>query len=244
MPLSKQLFTASDYYKLHSLVFQPDYPGYKPDVVEAPNGDGNVDELKRYAHVADKYLFNESPRDIEFIKQHGYHKDHDRDSILHSYLNLAHQLSLEVAISIGIPRPFWPVRKYGALRVLEYDGEATTAPHKDFDLFTLMLYRNDEQYFRYIEEKPTLDSILSLTNSDNTLKKAQELNTQIHFGEILEEIDPNSFRANKHEVVASGGAWQYSIVYFSIPDWNAVLPSGLTVGKWISDRIKRSRYER
>lgn len=237
--MTKQLFTAADYAKLHSIVFQPDYPGYKPNVVEAPNGDGNKDVLKRYAHVAEKYIVDyPRPLDVDW-ESHCYNKD-----LLNSYLDKAHELSLEVAISIGVPRPFWPVRKYGALRVLEYDANATTAPHKDFDLFTLMLYRNDEQYFKYLDEKPTMETIQALTNSDNALKKAQQLNAQIHFGEILEEIDSESFRANKHEVVASGGPCQYSVVYFCIPDWSAVLPSGLTVGKWIDERIKRSRYDR
>src|SRR5690606_726185 len=97
-----QLFTASDYAKLHSIVFQPDYPGYKPDVVESPNGDGKKDDLKRYAHVAEKYL-----RDYSLTRR-----------ILEYYLDEAHGLALEVAITIGVPRPFWPVKEYSALRVL------------------------------------------------------------------------------------------------------------------------------
>lgn len=244
--MTKQLFTASDYAKLHSIVFQPDYPGYKPDVVESPNGDGKKDDLKRYAHVAHKYLqkyLNPSPSLVGpcMREQRKWQVD-----LLSSYLDKAYELSLEVAISIGIPRPFWPVRKYGALRVLEYDGNAVTNAHTDFDLFTLMCYRNDESCFRYLTE-PVSDKRkqwVKTSEHKRTHRKAKELNTQIHFGEILEEIDSVNFWADDHEVVASNGPWQYSIVYFAIPDHDAVLPSGLTVGKWIDERIKRSRYKR
>jgi hypothetical protein len=233
-----QLFTALDYTRLSSIVFQPDYPGYKPDVVEAPNGDGKLDTEKRYAHVSEKYLAQ---------YEHGYYElDRERkSSILSSYLDKAHDLSLEIAVTLGVPKPFWPVRKYGALRVLEYDGKATTAPHTDFDLFTLMCYRNDEQYFKYIDRPATTIRESELVyRSANKLKQAQALNAQIHFGEIYEELMPNNIVANKHEVVASGGPWQYSVVYFSIPDWESVLPSGLTMGAWLDERIKRSRYDK
>ena len=50
------IFTPSEYYLLSELVFQDWYPGYRKNVVESPNGDGNWDTEKRYAHVAHKYL--------------------------------------------------------------------------------------------------------------------------------------------------------------------------------------------
>jgi len=251
-----QLFTASDYAKIHSLVFRDDYPGYKPNVVESPNGDGKLDTEKRYAHVAEKYLFQQNEYTIRYEKANGFHPSHERDTLLQEYLNKAHDLSIQVAIAIGVPRPFWPVKKYGALRVLEYNGEAVTNPHKDFDLFTLMLYRNDESCFRYIDDtsvgcalpehsfEQRQKSLVAQFNSEGALKKAQSLNSQIHFGEILEEIDPNRFVANKHEVVASGGPWQYSIVHFSIPDHSVILPCGIDVAEWLRRRMERSRYER
>lgn len=221
-----QLFTSSEYAHLHSLVFRDGYPGYKPNVVEAPNGDGNKDLEKRYAHVAYKYLASDSGVDKQ-----------DRN-ILTDYLEKAHALAIEVAIAIGVPPAFWPVREHGALRVLEYNSTATTAPHKDFDLFTLMCYRNHPEYFKYISGDA------SQYKKNKSLHAAQKLNAQVHFGEILEEIDPETFQATPHEVVASKGPYQYSVVYFSIPRHSVKLPSGLTVGEWLKERMSRSRYER
>ncbi len=208
-----QLFTAAEYSQIHELVFAPGYPGYKPDVVEAPNGDGNKDLEKRYSHIAEKYLA-QMPRNP------------DR-AYLQTLLDKVHTKSLEVAIAIGVPPAFWPVREYGALRVLEYNSTATTAPHKDFYLFTLMCYRNLPDYFKYISQDA------SQYKKNKALHAAQKLNAQVHFGEILEEIDPNTFQATPHEVVASKGPYQYSVVYFSIPEHSAKLPSGLTVGEWL-----------
>lgn len=242
MTTSKQLFTASDYHKLHSLVFHPNYPGYKPDVVEAPNGDGKKDELKRYAHVSEKHLFVKNDFTLQHEKRTGFHPNHEGDTLLTEYLEKAHQLSLEVAIAIGVPRPFWPVRKHGALRVLEYDGQATSVLHTDFSLFTLMCYRNDESWFLY--GKPQSSNHLATAVSSEHLERAKKLNAQVHFGELLEEILPDDFVATPHEVAATGGPWQYSCVYFAVPDEEAVLPSGQTVGKWMIERKNRSRYER
>ncbi len=221
-----QLFTPSEYAHLHSLVFRNDYPGYTSNVVEAPNGDGNKDLEKRYAHVAYKYLASDSGVDKQ------------TKNILTDYLEKAHALAIEVAIAIGVPSAFWPVREYGALRVLEYNSIATTAPHKDFDLFTLMCYRNLPDYFKYISQDA------SQYKKNKALHSAQKLNSQVHFGEILEEIDPDTFQATPHEVVASKGPYQYSVVYFSIPSHDAVLKSGVTVGEWLKERMSRSRYER
>ncbi len=49
-------FSKIEFDALSSLVFRPGYPGYKPNVVEAPNGDGKLDTDKRYSHVAIKYI--------------------------------------------------------------------------------------------------------------------------------------------------------------------------------------------
>ena len=240
-----QLFTASDYATLHSLVFQPDYPGYKPNVVESPNGDGVKDVEKRYAHVSEKYLCKEATGfiDPEFFN---VPKNYDRDVELMHYLTKAHDLAVQVAVSLGIPQPFWPVRKYSALRVLEYNATATTAPHTDFDLFTLMCYRNLPEYFKYLSPSypASADTRVERLKTHN---RATALNKQIHFGELMEEIDLTEegvWLADKHEVVASGGPWQYSVVYFAIPNHDAVLSSGITVGKWLEERMSRSRYER
>lgn len=248
-----QLFTAFDYAKLNSYIFQPDYPGFKPEVVEAPNGDGKKDDLKRYAHIADKYLFVQNEFTSRYMKTMGNHPHQTRDTELSAYLDKAHNLAIEVAVAIGVPRPFWPVRKNGALRVLEYDSKATTAPHTDFDLFTLSLYRNLPQYFKYCgPADPSTSRASWLYNRtaaeriehEKSLSLAQSLNSQVHFGEILEEIDNKAFCANDHTVVASNGPWQYSIVYFCLPDCDQKLPSGIHVGQWLDDRLERSRYLR
>jgi hypothetical protein len=254
-----QLFTASDYAKIHSIVFQPDYPGYKPNVIESPNGDGKLDTEKRYAHVAGKYLKEYTdhkpftskyvPGELEELAAHEYSKivRNKNSDILSAYLDKAHDLSLQIAISIGVPKPFWPDKRYGALRVLEYGPTAVTNPHTDFDLFTLSCYRNLPEYFKYMDlvnGKTTYDDFVTLNRSSKLLKTAQELNSQIHFGEILEVIDNKTFKANPHEVVASGGAWQYSAVYFAIPSHEAKLGNGLTIKEWLDERLSRSRYEK
>ncbi len=241
-----QLFNASDYATIHSLVFRDDYPGYKPNVVESPNGDGKLDSLKRYAHVAEKYL---APKGPDTYGEDVYFTHHERDFCLSQYLDRAHLLSLEVAISIGVPREFWPVRKYGALRVLEYGPDAVTNPHTDFDLFTLMCYRNLPEYFKYLDNQAKDAHVIGSRKRADTLKTAQKLNAQVHFGELLELLDQQDpsnkvWKATNHEVVASGGPSQFSIVYFSIPDHGAVLPNGVTVEDWLQERLSRSRYAR
>jgi hypothetical protein len=248
------MFTASDYAILHNLVFQSDYPGYKPNVVESPNGDGKLDDLKRYAHVAEKYLLRTSGDSDGLTIGACGKSPYARNKILREYLETAHSKSLEVAVSIGIPPQFWPSKKYSALRVLEYGPYSVTNPHTDFDLFTLMCYRNLPEYFKYCDGDGNLNTGLldySRCQQEKTLVEAQKLNSQIHFGELMEEIEnriyPGSgrWKAHKHEVVASGLAtYQYSIVFFSVPDHSAVLPSGKTVGEWMKERVERSRYER
>ena len=214
------MFTNSDYRTLSDIVFQDNYPGYRPNVVESPNGDGKWDNDKRYAHVAHKYLEEYKP-EVDEMGQ-----------ILDVYLNLANDRATDIAISLGVPKAFWPDVQYGALRILEYPQNAITNEHTDFDLFTLMCYRNIPEDFQYVGEVGT------------GLEAANKLNQQIHFGEILELIMPSAYQATPHKVVADPlFRAQYSIVYFSIPDHASVLPSGITVGGWIDERIERSRKE-
>lgn len=229
------MFTANDYRKLSNIVFQDDYPGYRKNIIESPNGDHNWDTDKRYAHVATKYLNTEQ------------YKSNKHRPYLMQLLNTANKKAIEVAIEIGVPKRFWPNVNYGALRVLEYPSGSVTHPHVDFDLFTLMCYRNLQDNFKYIdkitEDQKDIKQFLVLEN-------ARELNHQIHFGEILELINPKAFRATKHEVIAERfDRTQYSIVYFSIPNHNELLPKKLdeekqiSVGEWIEERISRSRKE-
>ena len=222
------MFTVSDYRTLSELVFQDNYPGYRKNIIESPNGDGNWDDKKRYAHIATKYLEDYKP-EVEEMGQ-----------ILDVYLNLANDKATEVAISLGVPKAFWPDAQYSALRILEYPPGSISNPHVDFDLFTLMCYRNIPECFEYTNML-SRDEVGSIVR-DRPLMDANELNKQIHFGEILELLLP-THKATEHQVVADDVRTQYSIVYFSIPNHEAVLPNGTTVGAWIDERIERSRKE-
>ena len=240
------MFSALDYATLYDIVFQPDYPGYKPDVVESPNGDGVKDTLKRYAHVAMKHL---SEYDIKPINK-------NKVVTLQDYLLKAHDKSIELAITIGVPRQYWPSLDQGCLRILEYGPYASSAEHTDMDLISVSCYRNLPEYFEYVdagwkgaecksweETRQLYGKYLEYEEQRKMLKRGQEVNKQVHFGELLEEVNPKIYKANKHQVVASKGPTQFSAVYFAVPAEDAVLPSGISVGKWLDERKKRSRYE-
>lgn len=213
------MFTVSDYRTLSEIVFQDNYPGYRKNIVESPNGDDKWDNEKRYAHLATKYLEEYKP-EVEEMGQ-----------ILDVYLNLANDKAVEVAITLGVPKAFWPDAQYSALRILEYPPGSISNPHVDFDLFTLMCYRNIPDRFAYTNPQISME-----------LEKANKLNQQIHFGEILELLLP-THKATEHRVIEDQVRTQYSIVYFAIPNHEAVLPDGTTVGAWIDERISRSRKE-
>lgn len=204
-------FNKELYDELSEIAFSSKNPGYKPSVIESPNGDGTWDEDKRYAHVAPKY----------FIKMPYY----GLYECLESW-RAGFEQAREVCKHLGIDSDFWPGMD-STLRILEYKPGATTAPHVDFDLFTLCLYRNIPETFRYLSGE-----------NDKLLTKAKEFSPGIHFGELMTEI--NGSKATKHEVVASDET-QYSMVFFAVPDHAAELPSGVTVGEWMEERKNRSR---
>jgi hypothetical protein len=223
------MFTREDYDQLHAVVFRDGYPGYKPEVKEIPNGDGKVDETKRYAHVAPKYITD----DLSF----------DDSVRLTWFHHCAFQLARDIAVAAGITEPFLPDRRYGALRVLEYPPGAISNSHKDFDLFTLMMFR--EQPDRFVAEDHDEGTDCGVEVSD-TLLRIRQMNTQAHLGELGEEIEIGY--ATPHHVLPSDVV-QRAIVYFAIPDHDAVLPSGVTVRDWLNERMARSRtsfepYER
>lgn len=212
-----------NYSDLHRIVFTDGYPGYKPSVRELPNGDGKVDADKRYAHIAMKYLSDDvvsSRRDW---------------AALVAALTEAHQLALKVATALCVPEAFMPSVQYSALRVLEYAPGAISNLHTDFDLFTLMMYR--DQPDRFVTDEYDVRATSSFEQT-SALHCARELNRQLHLGELAELLGLGT--ATPHEVIASKTR-QCSIVYFAIPDHNAVLPGGLTVGAWIDERMARSR---
>jgi len=123
------IFSKAEFDELRRVVFATDldgrplYPGYRPQIAEAPNGDGKVDRDKRYAHVALKYL------------QAG-------NQTLVSALNRCHTEALRVHRELGLPAAWAPAVETSALRILEYPPGATSARHTDFDLFTLLAHRD------------------------------------------------------------------------------------------------------
>lgn len=190
-------FNRADYDRLHALVFQADYPGYRPETLEAPNGDGRVDAQKRYAHVATKYL-ERDPNPA-------------RATELNAFLLKAHALAIAAAYDLGAPRP-----ELGAcaLRVLEYPPGVGGAPHYDFDVFTLNLWRSEPNAGLGLAEP-------------------------VHMGEIGELLGLGPARL--HHIDPSPEP-QQSLVYFVLPRHD--LPLSLTVGSWLEKRYARSRVSK
>jgi hypothetical protein len=195
------MFSKGDYERLHSLVFRSDYSGYKPTVKEIPNGDGKVDAEKRYAHVAPKYFKTDEQREA-----------------LTPYLEKAFNLARAAGDIAKLPPEYMPDIRYGALRILDYPPGAVSNKHEDFDLFTLMIYRDQPDRF-VSDEVP----------DSKAIERIRLLNKQAHLGQ-----------ATPHEVLASNSR-QHSIVYFAIPDWESVLPDGTKVIDWLNERMARSR---
>ena len=206
------MFSKEEYKQISEIVFKGDYPGYRPHVIESPDGDGVFDDKKLYAHVATKYL--------------GKYENEINRVILNGYLEYCHSIALTVAKELGLPQEFYPCKARSAMRVLYYPPGAVTNPHNDFDLFTLMMYRDDPSKFKFLSPEPE--------------SKIQAINGQAHYGELLKEI--GVCEPTRHEVVASDSP-QRSIVYFAIPEWHAMLPSGISVGEWLEERLSRSRKE-
>lgn len=206
------MFTTSDYVALHDLVFRPGYAGYKPQVVEIPNGDGKADENKRYAHVAVKYMCTEESR---------------RE--LMPYLEFAHSQAVAISRVLGAPSEYQPRIEYGALRVLEYPPGVASNTHEDFDLFTLMCYRDQPDRFVSVEGDEHYPWVLSALRRRNPQGHLGQLGTEIGWGP-----------ATPHSVLPSERT-QRSIVYFAIPDHDLVLPSGVVVRDWLNERMARSR---
>lgn len=204
------MFTEEDYEKLHALVFRSDYSGYKPTVVEIPNGDGKADAEKRYAHVATKYF-----------------KTDEQSRDLMPYLVRAHELACYAAGVAAVPQEFMPRIEFGALRVLDYPPGAGSNLHEDFDLFTLMCYRDQPDKF-----------VSKYRQVSVRLAQLRTINAQAHLGQLAYEIGVGP--ATPHLVLPSDTR-QRSIVYFAIPDHDAYLPSGVKVRDWLNERMARSR---
>lgn len=218
------LFTARDYESLAAVVFRPDYPGNATarGVVEAPNGDPAArDTGKRYAHVAEKYL----------DKMPEYHQKWSQQSdakVLLGFLLKAFWRAHDVALELGVPKAFMPSFEHGALRVLEYPPGAGSAPHTDVGLLTLNLYRDQP------------DKLLTYATGVHDAWSSVGV-PEFHLGRLAREIGIGA--AAPHMVTASDTA-QHSIVYFAVPNHDAMLPSGQRLGNWLDREMAKMRYDR
>jgi hypothetical protein len=139
-------------------------------------------------------------------------------------LQLAHDEAESVARAFDCPAAFWPDIRYGALRVLDYDPGALSHRHTDFDLFTTMFFRDQpDRFVAYGHGLP--DAV-------------RAVNPQCHVGRIGQLIGLGV--ATPHEVRPSSTR-QRSIVYFAIPNHDAVLPDGQTVRDWLNRVMAASR---
>jgi hypothetical protein len=153
------VFDRADYEAIHKIVFRDDYPGYKPTVIESPNGDGKLDVEKRYAHISIKNFTNV------------------KDGLaLMPYLQKAHNLAVEVAHALKLQPQYMPDITVGALRVLDYPAGAISNLHTDTDLFTLMCYRDQVENF------------VSQENDTPAITTMRRFNTQAHVGRLGTEI--------------------------------------------------------
>ena len=195
--------------QLIEYAFSDANPGWRPEIQESPNGDGVWDTNKRFAHVAPKYFNDETPK------------------FVHTEYAFQRYLALHACRLLEIPKEFHPGPDC-TLRVLDYPPGATSPPHTDFTMFTLRVWRDDVDAFRY------------LGDVDPNLASIRKRFPGIHFGELIAEIDPKRFTATEHEVVATEHP-QSSCVFFVMPNLSAILPSGLSVGDWLDERKSRSR---
>ncbi len=202
------IFSPSEFDLLRELAFRSDYPGYKPNVREIPNGDGKVDAEKRYSHIASKYLRQDS------------------DSRLWQALHRCHERALQVADLLELPAEWRPNLHASALRVLEYPPGAGSARHTDFDLFTLLAYRDPLEGLEIEGPKAWPDRALG------------QLAPGLHFGQIYEKAGFGP--ANPHHVDGMN-RWQFSAVYFALPCHSTKFADGLKVAEWLNERMARSR---
>jgi hypothetical protein len=246
------IFDRKRYDLLNEIVFASEgddehelrYPGYRPEVKEIPNGDGKVDATKRFAHIALKYL--DAPGSewmSDFAKR-----------ALREALAVAHFEACRVAEALGVPAAFYPRAEFGALRLLEYPPGAGSEEHTDFDLFTVLCYRETPGDLELLEGGDAAHEMIV-----GRYAKATDIDPHLHIGEIGELVGLGP--ATPHRVPARDYV-QRSIVYFAIPDHAARLPRRVegvsryaqsgeiagvsyapdqTVGEWLKERLARSR---
>jgi hypothetical protein len=207
-----KLFTHNDYDRLCDLFTVPGYAGYKPEVLEAPNGDGKIDAKKRYLHVALKY----KPPTWAL-----------------SYLARAHFEACRIAEAVGVPAEFYPKVENGTLRVLEYPSGAGSAEHTDFDLFTVHCYRSTPGDFVRVDAVDPRAEAVDPDVHFGDIGQAIGLGSatrhfvpERHYGQeaiVYFAMPANGARMPDAACEASG------------------LPCGTNAIEWIADRYKRSR---
>lgn len=133
---------------------------------------------------------------------------------LNYFLDMAHHEAINIWAFGDMPLAMEPRREHGALRVLEYPAGVGGHLHTDFDLFSVNLWRSCPN--------PGLGG------------------TPYHMGEIGELLGLGSAEPHYVEPLP---VVQKALVYFAIPDHAACLPSGVTVGDWLNERIARSRVQ-
>ena len=114
--------------KLREIMFAEDWPGYKPEVREIPDGQGEVDQHKRYSHI--------SLHDLD--KYDGEHK-----AFLTRLYNQAYKHAVQYYEQrMGLGDQAIPAIEECCLRLSEYPPGVGGEAHTDFDLFTMNLWRS------------------------------------------------------------------------------------------------------
>jgi isopenicillin N synthase-like dioxygenase len=124
-------FTVTDYLFWQNLIFKDDYPGYRPEGYEQPDGDIDGGSGYEYSHIAPKYL-----RDWKAVGS-------DIRTLAYDMLASLNRRARVAAMTLGIGPEFLPVMEDGTLRLLRYPPGTYNAEHTDFCLLTIPLYRND-----------------------------------------------------------------------------------------------------
>jgi hypothetical protein len=225
------IFSRDIYDRIASLAFSNGYPGYRPHVTELPNGDGKPDAGKKYSHIALKYLLG-----------------HPYEDFLTAVLASAHFEACRVAEVLQVPAEYYPRVADGTLRILEYPAGVGSEEHTDFDLFTILCYRETVEDLvvenGYFKEKLTVSGPVRDRRAE-----ARKIDPHMHIGELGELVGLGP--ATPHRVVARPYV-QRSIVYFAMSDHEARLTQQYgedkspidgprTVGEWLKERMARSR---
>lgn len=218
--------SVQDYHTAYTMVFNPanEYPGYRPEVSESPDGDIFLDKGKHFAHIACKYLdkwdYAVGHRTI----------DHDW---LYQLLYDWTEYGIQVAIQLGLPMKWWPNVEDSTIRILAYPPGTVTHPHYDFDLFTLPMYRNIRDTYEVLEGDKA--------DRYSWVREGALAADNFHYGELATLVNEN-YMPTKHQVRADEkGRTQYAAVFFAMPRLDLTLPTGVKVADWLEERKTRSR---